>query len=164
MKEIHLSIFPHDFQITLTSIPCIICQTIALLTLFIVTFFLLFFCNLTALGILVLSGLILLPVLLPVAATDSNVKTQKTNGNQTFSEIDNLLMGNVKVPPRLLLCFSLAWTDMLPFSFCSLKKFVCRMTVQGCGHFCLLPTGFLLLPISCYGRLMCMFLCWEQML
>uniref|UniRef100_A0A6N2M8G4 CSC1/OSCA1-like 7TM region domain-containing protein n=1 Tax=Salix viminalis TaxID=40686 RepID=A0A6N2M8G4_SALVM len=53
--------------------------------------------NMSALAILVLSGLFLLPVLLPVAATDDNLKTQKASGsNQTFSEIDNLLMGNVK--------------------------------------------------------------------
>lgn len=73
-----------------------------------VVYFLLFFFlfYMTALAILVLSGLVLLPVLLPVAATDDNVKIQKAKGNQTFSDIDKLLMGNVKVPPQLLfLCF-----------------------------------------------------------
>jgi hypothetical protein len=83
----------------------------------------------TALAILVLSGLVLLPVLLPVAATDDNVKTQKDKGNQTFSDIDKLLMGNVKVPPQLLfLCFFLLELT------CSMEKYVCRGGVQGCGH------------------------------
>ncbi|KAJ6301873.1 hypothetical protein OIU77_016058 [Salix suchowensis] len=72
----------------------------------------------TALGILVLSGLILLPVLLPVAATDDNVKAQKTNGsNQTFSEIDNLLMGNVKDDsPRLwAFLFATYWVSLVTY-------------------------------------------------
>ncbi|KAJ6754128.1 putative MEMBRANE PROTEIN DUF221-RELATED [Salix purpurea] len=72
----------------------------------------------TALGILVLSGLILLPVLLPVAATDDNVKAQKTNGsNQTFSEIDNLLMGNVKdESPRLwAFLFATYWVSLVTY-------------------------------------------------
>ena len=49
------------------------------------------------LGIFVLSGLVLLPVLLPVAATDVGVKIAKTTSNGTFSDLDKLSMGNVKV-------------------------------------------------------------------
>ena len=49
------------------------------------------------LGILVLSGLVLLPVLLPVAATDNGVKTASTTSNGTFNDLDKLAMGNVKV-------------------------------------------------------------------
>jgi hypothetical protein len=95
----------------------------------VVYFYLFFWFYMTALAILVLSGLVLLPVLLPVAATDDNVKTQKDKGNQTFSDIDKLLMGNVKVPPQLLfLCFS-----SLELT-CSMEKYVCRGEVQGCGH------------------------------
>ncbi|KAJ6298463.1 hypothetical protein OIU76_019587 [Salix suchowensis] len=66
----------------------------------------------TALAILVLSGLILLPVLLPVAATDDNLKTQKT-----FSEIDKLLMGNVKDDsPRLwAFLFAAYWVSLVTY-------------------------------------------------
>jgi len=84
-----------------------------------VVYFLLFFLfYMTALAILVLSGLVLLPVLLPVAATDDNVKIQKAKGNQTFSDIDKLLMGNVKVPPQLLFLgfFCLNW--LAPWKIC----------------------------------------------
>lgn len=48
------------------------------------------------LGILVLSGMILLPVLLPVAVTDDGGKTQTTS-NGTFTELDKLSMGNITV-------------------------------------------------------------------
>ncbi|XP_010540605.1 PREDICTED: CSC1-like protein ERD4 [Tarenaya hassleriana] len=57
----------------------------------------------TVLGILVLSGVILLPVLLPLAATDDGIKkiTDSTS-NGTFSQLDNLSMGNIsKSSPRL---------------------------------------------------------------
>ncbi|KAJ6754129.1 CSC1-LIKE PROTEIN ERD4 [Salix purpurea] len=66
----------------------------------------------TALAILVLSGLVLLPVLLPVAATDDNLKTQKT-----FSEIDKLLMGNVKDDsPRLwAFLFAAYWVSLVTY-------------------------------------------------
>lgn len=53
----------------------------------------------TVLGILVFSGVLLLPVLLPVAGTDNALslanKNNKTAGN--FSELEKLAMGNVKV-------------------------------------------------------------------
>lgn len=58
----------------------------------------------TVLGILALSGLILLPVLLPVAMTDNNASsnTNATTSNGTFSDLDKLSMGNVKAKsPRL---------------------------------------------------------------
>lgn len=57
----------------------------------------------TVLGILVLSSLILLPVLLPVAATDTGgIKLNSTTSNVTFSDLDKLSMGNVKAKsPRL---------------------------------------------------------------
>ena len=50
------------------------------------------------LGILVLSGIVLLPVLLPVAATDIAVKKHaKTTSNGTFSDLDKLSMANIGV-------------------------------------------------------------------
>ncbi|KAI9126931.1 hypothetical protein K1719_002527 [Acacia pycnantha] len=58
----------------------------------------------TVLGILVFSGLILLPVLLPVAATDNGVKfnATATTSNGTFNELDKLSMGNIsETSPRL---------------------------------------------------------------
>ena len=53
-----------------------------------------------ALGIMVLSGIILLPVLLPLAATDTGIKSAShgaTSSNVTFSDLDKLSMGNIKV-------------------------------------------------------------------
>lgn len=57
-----------------------------------------FLIDVPVLGILVLSSLILLPVLLPVAATDTGgMKLNSTTSNVTFSDLDKLSMGNVKV-------------------------------------------------------------------
>lgn len=55
--------------------------------------------NVAVLGILVFSGLILLPVLLPVAATDNGVKVNEhaSTSNGTFSQLDKLSMGNITV-------------------------------------------------------------------
>lgn len=53
------------------------------------------------LGILVLSGVILLPVLLPLSATDNAVKRQdgkaQTTSKGTFNELDKLSMANITV-------------------------------------------------------------------
>ncbi|KAM5587574.1 hypothetical protein ABKV19_006156 [Rosa sericea] len=52
----------------------------------------------TVLGILVLSSLILLPMLLPVSATDTgDTATNTTTSNGTFSDLDKLSIGNVEV-------------------------------------------------------------------
>ncbi|OMO65813.1 hypothetical protein COLO4_31003 [Corchorus olitorius] len=52
----------------------------------------------TVLGILVLSGVILLPVLLPVAATDDAIRKHsgQTTSNGTFSDFDKLSMANIE--------------------------------------------------------------------
>ncbi|KAL5773956.1 hypothetical protein ACOSP7_011513 [Xanthoceras sorbifolium] len=59
----------------------------------------------TVLGILVLSGIILLPVLLPVAATDDNIKSSSSKNSTskgTFNHFDKLSIGNVTAKsPRL---------------------------------------------------------------
>ncbi|VFQ83292.1 unnamed protein product [Cuscuta campestris] len=56
----------------------------------------------TALGILVISGLILLPVLLPVASSDHSVRLDNTTSEGTFNDLDKLSMGHVgKNSPRL---------------------------------------------------------------
>ena len=57
-----------------------------------------FLINVPVLGILVLSGIVLLPVLLPIAATDDGGKKQaKTTSNGTFSDLDKLSMANIGV-------------------------------------------------------------------
>ncbi|KAJ7969026.1 Early-responsive to dehydration stress protein (ERD4) [Quillaja saponaria] len=57
----------------------------------------------TVLGILVLSGLILLPTLLPIAFTDDGEKSiSHTTSNNTFNDLDKLSMGNIgEKSPRL---------------------------------------------------------------
>lgn len=52
-----------------------------------------------ALGILVISGIILLPILLPLSATDHELKlhSKSSTSNGTFSDLDKLSMGNVRV-------------------------------------------------------------------
>lgn len=58
-----------------------------------------FLSSCAALGILILSGIVLLLVLLPVAATDNNLKlsANSSTSNGTFNDLDKLSMGNVKV-------------------------------------------------------------------
>lgn len=51
----------------------------------------------SALGIFVFSGIVLLPVLLPVAATDHSIKAVNTTSKGTFNELDKLSMGQVGV-------------------------------------------------------------------
>ncbi|XP_016439858.1 CSC1-like protein ERD4 [Nicotiana tabacum] len=56
----------------------------------------------TALGIFVFSGVVLLPVLLPVASTDHSIKAANTTSKGTFNELDRLSMGHVgNSGPRL---------------------------------------------------------------
>ncbi|KAI4297301.1 hypothetical protein L6164_037195 [Bauhinia variegata] len=62
----------------------------------------------TVLGILVLSGIILLPVLLPVAITDDAVNSNKTVSKGTFNELDHLSMGNIKEKSPRLWAFLIA--------------------------------------------------------
>lgn len=57
-------------------------------------------------GILVLASLVLLPLLLPVAASDPGVNGSGSTSNGTFNELDRLSMGHVQV------CFS---TEFLYF-------------------------------------------------
>ena len=60
-------------------------------------------CNISVFLILLVSGAVLLPVLLPVAITDKGVKSNSsTTSNGTFSELDKLSMGNItQKSPRL---------------------------------------------------------------
>ncbi|XP_028759191.1 CSC1-like protein ERD4 [Neltuma alba] len=63
----------------------------------------------TVLGILVLSGIILLPVLLPVAITDNGaMSNSNTASNGTINELDKLSMGNITVKSPRLWAFFIA--------------------------------------------------------
>lgn len=60
---------------------------------------LIFVIGISVLGIFVLSGIILLPALLPVAATDDSIKAagKHTTSIGTFNDLDKLSMGNITV-------------------------------------------------------------------
>ncbi|KAJ0980475.1 hypothetical protein J5N97_008730 [Dioscorea zingiberensis] len=78
--------------------------------------YLVFLCS--VLGILVLSGILLLPGLLPVAATDHNLKLAvQHNSNGTFSNLDKLAMGNIQEKsPRLWACvLGTYWVSLVTF-------------------------------------------------
>lgn len=49
------------------------------------------------LGILVISAFLLLPVLLPVAATDYSLRAANTTSAGTFNDLDKLSIGHVGV-------------------------------------------------------------------
>ncbi|XP_020575065.1 CSC1-like protein ERD4 [Phalaenopsis equestris] len=72
----------------------------------------------SVLGIFVLSGLVLLPVLLPIAVTDHANKTlAESNSNATFNNLDKLAMGNVHAKSSRLWAFFLAnyWVSFVTF-------------------------------------------------
>ncbi|XP_059439389.1 CSC1-like protein ERD4 [Corylus avellana] len=72
----------------------------------------------TVLGILVLSSIVLLPVLLPVAATDDSVKsTSATTSKGTFSDFDELSMGNIKEKSPRFWAFLIAvyWVSFITY-------------------------------------------------
>ncbi|ERM99166.1 hypothetical protein AMTRI_Chr02g212240 [Amborella trichopoda] len=72
----------------------------------------------TVLGILVISGILLLPILLPVAVTDINTTlTKETNSNGTFNNLDKLAIGNVQNKSPRLWAFLLAtyWVSFITF-------------------------------------------------
>uniref|UniRef100_A0A5B6ZDY0 CSC1-like protein ERD4 n=2 Tax=Davidia involucrata TaxID=16924 RepID=A0A5B6ZDY0_DAVIN len=71
----------------------------------------------TALGILVLAGLLLLPVLLPVSITDHSVKFDNTTSNGTFSDLDKLSMGHIEEKSPRLWAFVIGtyWVSFLAY-------------------------------------------------
>ncbi|XP_068320654.1 CSC1-like protein ERD4 isoform X1 [Pyrus communis] len=72
----------------------------------------------TVLGILVLSSLVLLPILLPVAATEVGQKlTNATISNGTFSDLDKLSMGHLKEKSPRLWAFLLGvyWVSFVTY-------------------------------------------------
>ncbi|KAL5977141.1 CSC1-like protein erd4 [Asimina triloba] len=72
----------------------------------------------TVLGILFLSGIVLLPILLPVSATDSGIETSSDNhDNGNLTQIDNLSMGNISENSQRLWAFVLGtyWVSFVSF-------------------------------------------------
>ncbi|TQD85355.1 hypothetical protein C1H46_029097 [Malus baccata] len=72
----------------------------------------------TVLGILVLSSLVLLPILLPVAATEvGQTLTNATISNGTFSDLDKLSIGHLKEKsPRLwAFLFGVYWVSFVTY-------------------------------------------------
>ncbi|CAI9089701.1 OLC1v1024322C2 [Oldenlandia corymbosa var. corymbosa] len=71
----------------------------------------------TVLGILVLSGLVLLPVLLPVAATDRSVRAADETSEGTFNDLDKLSLGHVGKNSTRLWAFVLAtyWVSIIAY-------------------------------------------------
>ncbi|KAL1288911.1 hypothetical protein AAHE18_20G018600 [Arachis hypogaea] len=69
----------------------------------------------TVLGILVFSGMILLPVLLPVAVTDDG--GSQTTSKGTFSELDKLSMANIRQKSNRLWAFFICcyWVSIVSF-------------------------------------------------
>ncbi|KAG0497199.1 hypothetical protein HPP92_001890 [Vanilla planifolia] len=69
-------------------------------------------------GIFVLSGMLLLPILLPIAATDHGYKSAgESNSNATFNNLDKLALGNVQAKSSRLWAFLLAnyWVSFVTF-------------------------------------------------
>ncbi|KAH0644736.1 hypothetical protein KY284_032620 [Solanum tuberosum] len=73
----------------------------------------------TALGIFVFSGIVLLPVLLPVAATDHTIRAVNTTSKGTFNELDKLSMGQVGNSGARLWAFIVAtyWVSIVSYFF-----------------------------------------------
>nr|A9LIW2.2 RecName: Full=CSC1-like protein ERD4; AltName: Full=Protein EARLY-RESPONSIVE TO DEHYDRATION STRESS 4 [Brassica juncea]ABX56139.2 ERD4 protein [Brassica juncea] len=75
----------------------------------------------TVLGIFALSALLLLPTLLPIAATDNNLETSRsatdTTSNGTFSQLDNLSMANITKSSSRLWAFlgAVYWVSVVTY-------------------------------------------------
>ncbi|XP_058070875.1 CSC1-like protein ERD4 [Magnolia sinica] len=72
----------------------------------------------SVLGIFTLSGIVLLPVLLPVAGTDKGMKSKSEgNNNEAMTSLDKLLMGNVTENSPRLWAFLLGtyWVSFVTF-------------------------------------------------
>lgn len=75
----------------------------------------------TVLGIFALSAVLLLPILLPIAATDNNLETSRnatdTTSNGTFSQLDNLSMANISRASSRLWAFlgAVYWVSVVTY-------------------------------------------------
>ncbi|XP_019190575.1 PREDICTED: CSC1-like protein ERD4 [Ipomoea nil] len=73
----------------------------------------------TALGIMVFSGFILLPTLLPVAATDHSVRSNNNTREWSFNDLDKFAMGHVGERSLRLWAFIIAtyWVSFVAYYF-----------------------------------------------
>ncbi|KAE8715057.1 CSC1-like protein ERD4 [Hibiscus syriacus] len=73
----------------------------------------------TVLGVLVLSGIVLLPVLLPIAATDDGLRKNgnTTTSKGTFNDLDKLSMANIEEKSPKLWAFLIAvyWVSVVTY-------------------------------------------------
>ncbi|XP_015582011.2 CSC1-like protein ERD4 [Ricinus communis] len=71
----------------------------------------------TVLSILVLSGIILLPVLLPVAATEKNVTATNSTSEGSFNDLDKLSMGHINEKSSRLWAFLIStyWVSLVTY-------------------------------------------------
>ncbi|KAL9673683.1 hypothetical protein QQ045_029944 [Rhodiola kirilowii] len=71
----------------------------------------------TVLGILTLAGVLLLPILLPLAATDNGLNKASTTSNGTFNDLDKSSIGNVTGGSARLWGFLLAvyWVSIVSY-------------------------------------------------
>ncbi|KAK9714346.1 hypothetical protein RND81_06G087600 [Saponaria officinalis] len=71
----------------------------------------------TALTILLVSGMLLLPTLLPIAITDHSVKKNDTTSNGTFSQLDDLSMGHIgqKSPRLWAYLIAVYWVSLVTY-------------------------------------------------
>ncbi|KAK3007186.1 hypothetical protein RJ639_015666 [Escallonia herrerae] len=71
----------------------------------------------TVLGILIFSGLVLLPLLLPVAATGKYVPKTNSTSKGTFNDLDKLSMGHIKPNSPRLWTFVIAtyWVSFVTY-------------------------------------------------
>nr|GMD06459.1 CSC1-like protein ERD4 [Ipomoea batatas] len=78
----------------------------------------------TGLGIMVFSGFILLPTLLPVAATDHSVRPNSTTNEWAFNDLDKFAMGHVGQSSPRLWAFIIAtyWVSFVAY-FCLWKAY-----------------------------------------
>ncbi|VVA93071.1 unnamed protein product [Arabis nemorensis] len=107
----------------------------------------------TVLGIFALSGVLLLPTLLPLAATDHNIKTNARNATDTtskgtFSQLDNLSMANITKKSWRLWAFlgAVYWVSLVTyFMLWKAYKHVSTLRAQALMSADALPEQFAIL-------------------
>ncbi|KAL2474975.1 CSC1-like protein ERD4 [Abeliophyllum distichum] len=76
----------------------------------------------TVLGILVFAGLLVLPVLLPIASTAPGEKADNTTSEGSFNDIDNLSMGHIQLKSPRLWAYAVATYWISFVAYCLLWK------------------------------------------
>uniref|UniRef100_A0A1J3DXP4 CSC1-like protein ERD4 n=1 Tax=Noccaea caerulescens TaxID=107243 RepID=A0A1J3DXP4_NOCCA len=107
----------------------------------------------TVLGIFALSGLLILPTLLPLAATDNSIKTSirnttDTTSEGTFSQLDNLSMANITKSSGRLWAFlgAVYWVSLVTyFMLWKAYKHVSTLRAQALMSTEIIPEQFAIL-------------------